>query len=77
MKKWYNIELFEGYVTNKLTVFLKKEGIKYEVSDCTPVPKEVPRLLHFEIYIDEIDCITINDRLDFWFENMEKMEVEK
>lgn len=74
MKRWYSIELFDGYVTNKLTAFLRKEGIKYEVSECTPVPKEVPRLLHFEIYIDEIGCITINDRLDFWFENMEEME---
>lgn len=77
MRKWYSIELFEGYVTNKLTSFLKNEGIKYEVSDCTPTPKEVPKLLHFEIYIDEIDCITINDRLDFWYENMERMEAEK
>ena len=68
MRKWYSIELFDGYVTNKLTSFLKNEGIKYEVSDCTPLPNSGKYMLHIEAYCTEDEAQAINAMIDVWEE---------
>jgi hypothetical protein len=68
MKKWYNVELWQGYTTDNLKKYLHLEGIKYSVSDCTPLPNKGKYMLHFEAYCTEDEAQAINTMIDVWDE---------
>jgi hypothetical protein len=68
MKKWYNVELWQGYTTNNLKSYLRMNKIKYNVSDCTPLPNKGKYMLHFEVYCTEEEVQTINEMIDIWDE---------
>lgn len=68
MKKWYNVELWQSYVTDNLKAYLRMEGIKYNVSDCTPLPRTGKFMLHFEVYCTEEEVQMINEHIDVWSE---------
>lgn len=68
MRKWYNVELWQGYVTDNLKSYLRMEGIKYNVSDCTPLPRNNKYMLHIEAYCTEEEVQEINTMIDVWYE---------
>ena len=55
--KWYNFETMFRSLKDDLTVFLKKNGIAYELSGCGAG-------WHFEILLTPVGVATVNNWLD-------------
>jgi hypothetical protein len=68
MRKWYNVELWQGYTVDNLKAYLRMERIKYSVSDCTPLPNSGKYMLHIEAYCTEEEVQAINEMIDVWEE---------
>ena len=55
-RMWKNVEL-EKPDAEKLKVFLKRAGIKYE-------PSSAYNLIHFEVYLNRFETQLVNEFLD-------------
>lgn len=62
-RRWRDLETSEIFVADALRKYLKGNGIRYEVSDCTPPGAERP-MWHFSVYCDIMEAATINGFLD-------------
>lgn len=67
LRAWTSIELWEGYVLEQLTLWLKKHGISYHTSDCTPLPRKDKFMIHVSVLVDDQQRETLNRLLDEWF----------
>ena len=67
LKAWTSIELWEGYVLEQLTLWLKKHGVSYYTSDCTPLPRENRFMIHVSVLADDEQKAELNRLLDEWF----------
>lgn len=57
MKKWRNFETMNQNIKHNLILWLKKNDIYYEVSECFGG-------WHFEILCDNMECEDVNRFLD-------------
>ncbi len=55
--RWYNLETEDMQLRDKLREYLKRNGIRYELSECGTG-------VHFEVYCDARDQKLINDYID-------------
>ena len=74
MRKWYNVELWQGYITDNLKAYLRMEEIKYSVSDCTPLPRTGEWMLHFEVYCTAEEAQAISEHIDVWMEEAKSFQ---
>ena len=57
MKKWRNFETMNPTIKHELILWLKRNDIYYEVSECFDG-------WHFEILCDDMECKDVNRFLD-------------
>lgn len=57
MKKWRNFETMNPTIKHELILWLKKNDVYYEVSECFDG-------WHFEILCDDMKCEDVNRFLD-------------
>lgn len=67
LRAWCSIELWEGYVLEQLTLWLKKHDISYYTSDCTPLPRENKFMIRVSVLADDEQKAELNRLLDDWF----------
>ena len=63
LRAWCSIELWEGYVLEQLTLWLKKHGISYYTSDC----RENKFMIHVLVLADDEQKAELNRLLDDWY----------
>ena len=57
MKKWRNFETMNPTIKHELILWLKRNDVYYEVSECFEE-------WHFEILCDDMECEDVNRFLD-------------
>lgn len=67
LKAWTSIELWEGYVLEQLTLWLKKHDLSYHTADCTPLPRKDKFMIHVSVLADDEQREALNRLLDEWF----------